>query len=429
MKIIDKFFQRMAIASKGAWHDPILKQLNMQQQGGAGNDFSYHKAVQEGYKGTDIVFSGTDLIASACSSVPLRGRRRIGEGKSEPLPPEHPLNKLLTRPNLLNNQNKFMYGAVAYRILGGGPNIWINTGASDPLDSTAEPLEMWSLPPTAATLRSEQGQLYYQMNQIQICNDIGIQQRRVPMDMTTGQSNIIQWNTFDPDSVCNGLSPLRAANTNWDIYRFGNIWNKMYFKEGCRPSTALVADAALPDKAYNRLKKMLDELYSGLTNGNGRALLLEGGVKPVELSKSPKDADFIAGHDQQQRDIARTLRIPPILLALGADSTFTNQEQARTWLWDETIIPLTDDLALELNQNLIPRFRRERDIFIEPDYSKVPALEGRRIEKWTRADNSKDITINESRDMKGLPPVKGGDVIMVEQNKIPLSMANFTDGE
>jgi HK97 family phage portal protein len=339
---------------------------------------------------------------------------------------DHPLNKLLLSPNFLQREGGFAYASVAFRILGGDSYIWVNTGFADPLSPDAEPLELWALPPTAASLKSENGSFFYQVTQTAECGSVFVPQRNIPLDATNGRSNIIQWSTFNPNTICHGASPLRAANTNWDIYRFGNIWNRTYFEHGCRPSTALVAAEAIPDKSFQRLKKELHELYAGMTNGNGRPLVLDAGVKPVELSQNPKDSDFTNSHDQMQRDIARTLRIPPILLSLGADSTFTNQEQARLWLWDETIVPLVNDFVAELNHNLVPRFRKEKNIFIEADYSEVPALEPRRIEKWKRADDSDDLSINEKREMKGFEPVPGGDVVLIDSNKIPLQLASFT---
>jgi HK97 family phage portal protein len=175
------------------------------------------------------------------------------------------------------------------------------------------------------------------------------------------------------------------------------------------------------------MKKELTELYSGLQNGNGKPILLEM-VKAQELSKSPKDADFSLSSAEQQKSIFRVLNIPPILLNIGGDTTFNNQKEAQLWFWDNMVIPMTQDFVMELNRNVTPRYR-DPSIFIEADYSEIPALEPRRTQLWERANAADFITLNEKRAMVGMPPTEGGDVILVPSAEIPLSMASFTPPE
>jgi HK97 family phage portal protein len=434
MKILDKALSAIGLQIKSAnWGDPLL---NMIANGGANGDskYSYQKGVSEGYLGTDIVFSGVDLIASNVASVPLRVMRKVKKAKTgasgqyEELEawPDHPLQKLLNRPNIRQKQNDFIYASVAFRLLGGDANLWVNTGVEDPLSADAEPLEIWALSPDAASLQSTNGQLYYQMsiNQNDGLINPPVAYRQIPVDVVTGRSNVIQWGTFNPNSLAKGVSPLQAANTNIDIYRYGNFWNRTFFHHGCRPSLALATKESLEEHEYDMLKAELNLAYSGLSNGNGRPIILTNGMTAVELSKNPKDADFGASHDTQQKDIARTMKIPPILLNLGGDTTFNNQAEARQYLWDENIIPLTNDYVDSLNLNLLPRYK-DKDIVIKPDYSEIPALEPRRVEMWSRADKSGDLTINERRAMKGLQPLDGGDVLLVNSGLVPLEMASF----
>jgi HK97 family phage portal protein len=352
--------------------------------------------------------------------------RTAGDDGDEMAPENHPLNKILKNPNPLQRGNVFKYGLAAFRLLGGNAYAWVNTGITDTTNPDAEPLELWALSPISATLHMEGGAMWYQVNRAQSMNCSGpaIPSSTIPIDYATGRSNIIDWSTFNPKSLCTGVSPLQAADANLDIYRYGNFWNRAYFKQGCRPSTALVSKEGIPDKSYQRMKKELNEIYSGLENGNGRPIILDNGVTPQELSKNPKDADFSNSHDQMQKDIARAFRIPPILLNIGGDTTYSNQKEARLALWDDVIVPLTNDLCQELNENLVPRFR-DQNLYLAPDYSKIPALEERRKEMWERADKSKDLTIDETRAMKGYPPLPGGagQTLLVEANKIPIDMA------
>ena len=53
-------------------------------------------------------------------------------------------------------------------------------------------------------------------------------------------------------------------------------------------------------------------------------MLLEGGLDWKPLSLSPKDMDFIAAKHAAARDIALALGVPPMLLGIPGDNTFTD---------------------------------------------------------------------------------------------------------
>lgn len=427
--MLREFFAKHVInwATKSKWGLPILDLIATGQEKGAG--WSYNKAVNDGYLGTDIVYSAVDMIASAVASVPIRAYFRTAENKEELAPDNHPLNRLLERPNILQRGDLYKYSVVAFRLLGGNAYTWVNVGATDPRDTEAEPLELWAMSPISAYLRIEGGSIWYQVNKNSFanCGAVQVPVSRFDVDSMTGRSNLMDWSTFNPKTLCRGVSPLEAADVNLDIYRYGNFWNRAYFKQGCRPSTALVSQEPIGEKSYDRMKKELNEVYSGLENGNGRPIILDNGVKPAELSKNPKDADFSNSHDQQQKDLARAFRIPPVLLNLGSDTTYENQKEAKIALWDDVIIPLANDLCAELKENLVPRYRDEK-LTLKADFSKISALEPRRKDMWERADKSNELTIDEKRALKGYPPLPNneGQVLLVNASQVPVGLLTYT---
>ena len=85
-----------------------------------------------------------------------------------------------------------------------------------------------------------------------------------------------------------------------------------------------------------KLKKNLKTNYSGAKNA-GKPLLIEGDMEWLEMSMSPSDMDFINSKNTSARDIATAFRVPPILLTIGGDATFTNMQEARLSLYEETI--------------------------------------------------------------------------------------------
>jgi HK97 family phage portal protein len=396
--------------------------------GDGSNVWTYDKRIKYGYKGTDVVFSATDYVASAFASVPLRAGTVKGEGDDEEftaLSVTHPLNQLLLKPNPHQNMTEWLYAVASYRVLGGKGFTYMDTG--DPAD-LSKPVHLWPFAPPSTTFRNENGRQFYQYNRND-ANGVTFNFEVIPIDPVDGASNIVDWKTFDPEDLTDGMSPLKPADLNAQIYRYGNIWNKTYFQHGARPSTALVSEIKnsngdpvfLDEEEFNRMKEQLNEVYSGLANGNGKPIVLEH-IKPMELSSNAKDADFAGSHDMMSKDVYRTLKIPPILLNQGADTTFNNQAEAKLNFWDDAITPLVNSHSEELTEDLAPRYGD--NIVIRPDYTKIPALEPRRKEAWERAQKSQELTINEKRKLMGMESVgPEGDVIMVEAGKIPLGVA------
>jgi phage portal protein BeeE len=55
---------------------------------------------------------------------------------------------------------------------------------------------------------------------------------------------------------------------------------------------------------------------------------------------SPKDMDFIEARNAAARDIALAFGVPPMLLGIPGDDTYSNLVEANKSLWRQTVIPL-----------------------------------------------------------------------------------------
>ena len=185
-------------------------------------------------------------------------------------------------------------------------------------------------------------------------------------------------------------------------------------ENSARPSGALIVknngpfEGNLSEDQYTRLKGQIEDVFMGAKN-SGRPLLIEGGLEWKEMSFSPKDMDFIEAKNSAARDIALALGVPPQLLGIPGDNTYSNMQEARLALWEETIIPLLDHLTDSLNHWLVPMF--DQLLTLEYDVNEVSGLSSRREKTWTRIENSSFLSVNEKRQMVGLSPIEGGDKI------------------
>lgn len=373
---------------------------------------NYEELANEGYVKNNVAFSAINLVATNCSQV------KFSLFNGDTPVDSHPVLDLLNNPNPMSGRADFIYSAVAHRLLSG--NSYINAvGKGIGQDGTAPsydylPVELWvNRPDRYKVLQgtvAPVGGYEYKLNGIA---------KVFPADQASGKSNVLHWKTFHPTSDYYGLSPIEAAAVGIDIYNESLEWNKAFFDNGARPSGALMwkGEGNLDDDTYSKLKKEVEEIYSGKSN-NGRPMVL-GQFDWKQFSLSPKDMDFIQAKDTTAKDIARAFGVPPILLNIGSDSTFANQAEARLALWEDTVIPTMGSFISELNRWLTPRYGD--GLTIKADLSDIYALEIKRQRQWERAEGAAFLTINEKRSLVGYSEVEGGDDVLIGSTQIPLT--------
>jgi len=243
---------------------------------------------------------------------------------------------------------------------------------------------------------------------------VGGAERRWEADPLTGRSAILHVKSFNPLDDWYGMSPIEAAAYAIDQRNESDKWNMALLQNGARPSGALVyepkgaAAANLSDDQFARLKDEIAQQYGGARNA-GRPMLLDGGLGWQEMSLSPKDMDFLESRNAASRDVALAFGVPPQLLGIPGDNTYSNYQEARLALWEDTVVPLLRHLRDEFNGWLVPMFGD--DLALEIDLDEVPALVLRREKIWRRLQAADFLTVNEKREAVGFDPVAGGDVI------------------
>ena len=186
-------------------------------------------------------------------------------------------------------------------------------------------------------------------------------------------------------------------------------WNKSLLKNATRPSGALVfqdGNGYLSDEQFERLQQQFYDNFSGASN-SGKPLILEGGLKWQETSNAERFEKFLELKDSSARDIAIAFNVPPQLLGINGDNTYSNMQEARLALWEENIIPLLDKYADALSSWL--SYWYKEDLTIDFDKESISVLTERRENVWAKIASADFMTINEKRSIVGLTPIKGMD--------------------
>lgn len=356
----------------------------------------YAALAREGYMRNAIVHRAVRLTAEAVGSVSYA----LYEGDREL--DAHPLLGLLARPNPRQDGAAFLEALATHLMLAG--NAYVETVSIDG-DNGGAPRELYALRPDRMKVAPGS-------DGWPAAFDYSVGGNTVRFAQQGAVPPILHLSMFNPLDDYYGLSPLEAAAIAVDTHNAAAAWNKALLDNAARPSGAMVyaagEGAVLSDAQFERIKMELETQYRGATNA-GRPMLLEGGLDWKAMSLSPKDMDFMEAKHSAAREIALAFGVPPMLLAIPGDNTYSNYQEAYRVFWRQSVLPLAGRIGAALSQWLAPGFGAAA-LTLAIDTDRIDALAGDRAALWERVTKAPFLTVNEKRAATGYGAVDGGDV-------------------
>jgi HK97 family phage portal protein len=349
----------------------------------------YAALAREGYVQNAIVHRAVRLVAeNAAACAYLATENGVGRDT-------HPLLDLIARPNPRQDGGGMFEALYAHLLIAG--NAYIEVVAID-----GQVRELY-------VLRPDRMRVVPGPDGWAEAYDYCVGGATVRFDQSAPLPPILHLSLFHPLDDHYGLAPLEAAAVAVDTHNAAAAWNKALLDNAARPSGALVYTgpdgAVLSDGQFDRLKRELADNYQGTMNA-GRPLLLEGGLDWKAMSLTPKDMDFLEAKHTAAREIALAFGVPPMLLAIPGDNTYSNYQEANRVFWRQTVLPLANRVGAALSQWLAPAFGNVR---LSVDTDRSDALAADRSAQWDRISNAEFLTINEQREAVGYGALAGGD--------------------
>ena len=329
-----------------------------------------------------VVYRCVRLIAEAANRVPL-----VVEAEGKRLS-EHPLLALLARPNRRQSGGELLDAVYAYLQTAG--NAYLRAGIVG-----GEVKELYCLRPDR--VRVLPGRDGWPAAYGYTANGRTVELRLDAAPV----ADVLHMALFHPLDDHYGLAPLEAAQQSLDIHNAAADWNKALLDNAARPSGALVYSAGagtLTEVQFKRLKAELEQGFQGAANA-GRPMVLEGGLDWKSMALSPQEMDFIELKHTAAREIALAFGVPPMLLGIPGDNTYSNMAEANRSLWRQTVIPLVRRVADDLSFWLAPAFG---GVTLVPDLDGVEALAEDRAALWARVGAADFLSDEEKRRMLGV---------------------------
>lgn len=359
---------------------PVRAALSASGEGGAG----YGTLARRGYLGNPVVHRAVRLVAEAAAAVPVV----FYEGEAEVS--AHPLVQLIGRPNPRMGRADFFETVYSHLMLAGNAYL-------EPVAVGGEIRALYPIRPDRVRIETDADGW-----PAALVAETARGSRRLAFTGAPGEP--IHLRLFNPLDDLGGAAPLSAAAGAIGLHNAALAWNRALLDNSARPSGALVYQPReggnLSPQQYERLKQELEEGYSG-SMAAGRPLLLEGGLDWKAMSLTPRDMDFIEARNGAARDIALSLGVPPMLIGIQGDNTYSNYQEANRAFYRLTVLPLISRTLEGLVSSLRAPGERLR---AEPDIDAVSALAAERGEVWARLEAASFLTLDEKRMAVGYPP-------------------------
>lgn len=340
-----------------------------------------------------IVTACTDRIADGVASLPVYVYREQDGGRD--VDARHPLAGLVARgPNPRQSWVDFMAWWTRQALLWGNGLVEIVTNGAGRL-SELRPIPWWLVSPQLLP----SGRMVYDITDVvSIYGGTGRQRRLL-------DTEVLHLKDTSDDGL---LGRARLARAHGALFNAlaTQEFSSSYMQNRALPSIVITTEGTHSPEQYKRMKDQFKEGFAGPTKA-GRILVTDKTKDVKIISPSAEDIELLDSRKFAAEEIARLFQVPPPLVGIWDNSSFTNSETAGRWFAQHTLGPWLRRIEAEIERKLLsgPSPRQ-----IEFDLSGL--LRGDPETRWRSheiAVRNGILTPNEVREIEGWKPRPGGD--------------------
>lgn len=321
---------------------------------------------------------------------------------------EHPIIKLLNRPNLYQNKNEFFETYQMHKDLTGSVFVLIIR------DGEGTPVELHTLRPDAVKILHDEAGLI-----------IGYEYNVNGTKTIYKADDVFFSLSPSPLSPFIGHSPLTPGQLSVDTEMQFSQYQANVLKNGGRvEGVFMFKGEMLTEDQQEKIQEDFSHHFAGAEQG-GKPLVLSGDADYKNLGLTPTELSYLESKKMTRDDILLLYRVPKALVAQTDGVNYANAKMAKSIFLSEVIKPLLDGLSNKLNEFLVPE---ELTLsFIDPTPEDID-VELKKIESGLQ---NHYMTINEAREARGLDRVPDGDDLLLPFNLVPLGQAepDISDAE
>lgn len=353
---------------------------------------SFDSLSERGYKLNPIVYACVDLLTQACQNLELLAYVNGNEAIN------HPLLEKFKMPNMTQSGGEFMAELMGNYLLSGNAYVYVD-------DNYADNDQFWH------NLRPDRVEILTDARGAVVAYKYSVSKNTYIQTHTYPADKVIHIKNYNPTDDYYGHAPAQSAGQPLDTHNSASTFIKALLDNSAMPSGALVFKGneftqSLSDDQRKQLKIEIENTYSGARNA-GRPMLLEGGLDWKEIGIHPKNMEFMNAKREAARDIALAFGVPPLLLGIPGDNTYSNYKEANRAFYRQSVMPKMNHVLSKFShyfsvvnkvQDGVQNSARVSQILtLTFDKDKIEALAEEQDSLFDRLQKATFLTDNEKR--------------------------------
>lgn len=393
--------------------------------------------IDKGYLFNPVVYSIVSFIAQKAGAIPwgvyevkndkalhsyksansYNLNTKIIKTKALVALPDHELNAIFMKPNILQGWAEFIEQVVGFKLVTGnsyihmiGPTAGLNKGSIR---------EMWNIPsqiirPIAGG-RMEPIKGYKYLTQ----------------DAPIPAEQVIHLKYWTPEYFNGqnlvGLSPLRASlrlitksNSSFDS-SVGALQN-----QGAFGIISAEKDTDLTEEQADMIESRLREKVGGPAN-RGKNIVTSATLKWQQMGMSPVDLNIIESDRMDLRALCNVYHVPSELFNDTANKTYSNTKEAGSAVYTNAVLPALNQFRDALNQYISGKYP---GLYCDYDASMISELQDDLQLMTTALAGAWWITPEERRDIMNFPADDTNPLLKdywIPAGLVPMSASTVTD--
>lgn len=394
---------------------PVI--YNITYRGGDASTQVLNLSALELYQTQDNIRAVVDFLSASIAQLPLKVYTRRGETERER---DRTSNAALTlwRPNDYQTQFEFIRGLVSEYDVFGCVYVWLVPDADAPggwalhiipTDWVESTIQATPYKPAALRVRLKNGS----------------NAADIPFD------EIVQFKTYSPGNPGGFLSPISSLRQQL----LEQVESGRFRRQLWRSSGRLNAQITRPkdvepwtDEQRKSFAQAFREAWGSGGSKAGAIPILEDGMKIEPFQTSWKEAEWAASVKLSRESVAAAYRVNPSLIWHSETQTYASSRDNARALYSECLGPDLQMLQQRINAFLLPKLGAPLGTYVEFDLTeKLKGSFEERASIYQSACGGPYMTRNEVRAEQNLPPVEGGDELIVPLNVIEGGQASPQD--
>lgn len=394
---------------------PVI--YNITFKGGDASTQVLNLSALELYQSQDNIRAVVDFLSASIAQLPLKIYFRRGENERE-RDRESDASLTLWRPNDYMTQFEFIRGLVAEYDVFGCVYVWIVPDAEAPggwglhiipthwVEST---IQATPYKPAALRVRLKNG----------------------PKAADIPFEELVQFKTYSPGNPGGYLSPISSLRQQL----LEQVESGRFRRQLWRSSGRLNAQITRPkdvepwtDEQRKNFAAAFREAWGAGGSKAGAIPILEDGMRIEPFNTSFKESEWAASVKLSRESVAAAYRVNPSLIWHSDTQTYASSRDNARALYSECLGPDLQMLQQRINAFLLPKLGAPLGTYVEFDLTeKLKGSFEERASIYQSACGGPYMTRNEVRAEQNLPPLEGGDELIVPLNVIEGGQASPQD--